>query len=73
MMKPTSDKKSGLPRILPIIGPWLYDRGDSGTIGASVGLSVGAVVAGIIAWLGFPLVGGLVGAALLMLVLRIAS
>ena len=72
MMKPTSDKKPELPRILPVLAPWLYGGQDSATVGASVGLSAGAVVAGIIAWLGFPLVGGLAGAVLLMLVLRIA-
>ena len=72
MMKPRSDKKPELPRILPILAPWLYGGQDPGTIGASVGLSAGAVVAGIIAWLGFPLVGGLAGAVFLMLVLRIA-
>ena len=72
MTKPKSDKKPELPRILPVLAPWLYGGQDSGTVGASVALSAGAVVGGIVAWLGFPLVGGLVGVVFLMLVLRIA-
>jgi hypothetical protein len=72
MSNPPGNKKPELPRIVPYLAPWLDSHPDSGTSAAAVGLSVGGVVGGMIAWLGYPLLGGLVGAALLMLVVRMS-
>lgn len=59
-----------LSRILPSLAPWIDGDRDSATVGAAVGLSAGGVVGGLIAWLGYPLLGGLTGAVLLMLLAR---
>jgi len=65
------NKRPALPRLVPYIAPWLDNERDSGTVGAAVGLSAGGVVGGMIAWLGYPQLGGLIGAALLMLLVRL--
>ena len=59
-----------LSRILPSLAPWIDGDRDSATVSAAIGLSVGGSVGGLIAWLGYPLLGGLIGAALLMLLIR---
>ena len=66
------NKKPELPRILPYLAPWSEPDRDSGSIGAAVGLSAGGAVGGMIAWLGYPLLGGLTGAVLVMLLIRMA-
>ena len=72
MNNPPGNKKPELPRLLPYLAPWIDSDRDSGTVGAAVGLSAGGAVGGMIAWLGYPLLGGLAGAVLLMLLLRMA-
>jgi hypothetical protein len=72
MNTPRGNKKPELIRILPYLAPWIDSDRDSGTLGAAVGLSAGGAVGGMIAWLGYPLLGGLAGAVLLMLLLRMA-
>jgi hypothetical protein len=57
--------------MVPYLAPWIDSDREPGTVGAAVGLSAGGVVGGIIAWLGYPLLGGLIGAVLLILLLRI--
>lgn len=58
---------------MPYIAPWLASERDSSTVGAAVGLSAGGVVGGMIAWLGYPQLGGLIGAVLLMLLVKMPS
>ena len=72
MNNPPGNKKPELTRILPYLAPWIESDRDSGTVGAAVGLSAGGAVGGVIAWLGYPLLGGLAGAVLLMLLVRMA-
>jgi hypothetical protein len=57
--------------MVPYLAPWIDSDREPGAVGAAVGLSAGGVVGGIIAWLGYPLLGGLIGAVLLILLLRI--
>jgi len=71
MSNPPGNKKPELPRIVPYVAPWIDGDRNSGTVGTAVGLSAGGVIGGMIAWLGYPLLGGLIGAALLMLLVRI--
>ena len=73
MTTPPGNKQPALPRLLPYIAPWLASERDSTTVGAAVGLSAGGVVGGMIAWLGYPQLGGLIGAVLLMLLVRMPS
>jgi hypothetical protein len=72
MSNPPGNKKPELTRILPYLAPWIDGGPDSGTVGAAVGLSAGGAVGGLITWLGYPLLGGLAGAVLLMLLVRMA-
>jgi hypothetical protein len=72
MSNPPGSEKPELPRILPYLAPWIDSDRDSGSVGAAVGLSAGGVVAGTIAWLGYPLLGGLIGVVLLTLLVRLA-
>jgi hypothetical protein len=72
MNNPTGNKRPALPRIVPYLAPWIDSDRDAGTVGIAVGLGAGGVVGGMIAWLGYPMLGGLIGAALLMLLVRMA-
>lgn len=72
MSTPPENKRPALPRIVPYLAPWIDSDRNSSTIGAAVGLSTGGVVAGTIAWLGYPQLGGLIGAVLLVLLVRMA-
>jgi hypothetical protein len=73
MTNPFGNKKPELSRILPSLAPWIDGHRDSGTVGAAVGLSAAGAAGGIIAWLGYPQLGGLAGAVLLVLLVRKAS
>lgn len=73
MSNPPGNKKPELPRIVPYLAPWIDSDRNTATVGAAVGLSAGGVVGGMIAWLGYPQLGGLIGAALVMLVVRMAQ
>lgn len=70
MSNSPGNKKPELPRILPYLVPWIDNDRNSGSVGAAIGLSAGGALGGMIAWLGYPLLGGLTGAVLLMLLLR---
>jgi hypothetical protein len=72
MTDPPGNKKPGLPRIVPYLAPWIDSDRNPVTVGAAVGLSTGGVVGGMIAELGYPLLGGLVGAVLLVLLVKMA-
>jgi hypothetical protein len=72
MNNPPGNKKAELTRILPNLAPWMYPDRDSASVGAALSLSAGGAIGGVIAWLGYPLLGGLAGAVLLMLLLRAA-
>jgi hypothetical protein len=69
----SGNKKSELPtRIVPYLAPWIDSDRNTATVGAAVGLAAGGVVAGMIAWLGYPQLGGLIGAVLVILLVRMA-
>jgi hypothetical protein len=70
MSNPPGNKKSELPRIVPYLAPWIDSERNAGTVRAALGLSAGGVIGGMIAWLGYPQLGGLIGAVLLMLLVK---
>jgi hypothetical protein len=57
---------------VPYLAPWTDTDQDPGAVGPTIGLCAGGAVGGMIAWLGYPLLGGLIGAVLLILLVRMA-